>query len=97
MELLRKRRRATEDVRSHVVTVRLSQPKGAEGQRPMRGARERAAHAAPDARGRKLPRLNAVASGSGVDSANCSTRHRKPTPNEDAASRRKRDDGARSG
>jgi hypothetical protein len=32
-----------------------------------------------------------VASGSGVGSANCSTRHRKPTPNKDAASRRKRD------
>jgi hypothetical protein len=97
MELLRKRRRATEGVRGHVVTVRLSQPKGAEGLQPTRGAKKRAAHAAPDERGLKLPRLKAVASGSGVDSANCSTRHRKPTPNEDAASRRKRDDGARSG
>jgi len=31
MELLRKRRRATEGVRGHVVSVWLSQPKGAEG------------------------------------------------------------------
>lgn len=35
MELLRERCRATEDVRGHVVLVRLSQPRGAEGQRPM--------------------------------------------------------------
>jgi len=60
-------------------------------------SQERASHAVPDERGLKLSRLKAVASGSGVDSANCSIRHRKPTPNEDAASRRKRDDGARSG
>ena len=35
MELLRKRRPATEGVRGHVVLVRLSQPRGAEGQRPL--------------------------------------------------------------
>jgi len=34
LELLRKQRRATEDVRGHAVTVRLSQPKGAEGLQP---------------------------------------------------------------
>jgi hypothetical protein len=35
MELLRKRRRATEGVRGHVVLVWLSQPKGAEGLWPL--------------------------------------------------------------
>jgi len=54
-------------------------------------------HAVPDDRGPKLSRLKTVASGSGVESANFSTRHRKPATNEDAASRRKRDDGARLG
>jgi hypothetical protein len=34
---------------------------------------------------------------SGIDSANCSTCHRKPMTNEDAASRRKRDAGVRNG
>jgi hypothetical protein len=34
---------------------------------------------------------------SGIDSANCSTCHRKPMTNEDAASRRKRDVGVRIG
>jgi len=97
MELLRKRRRATESVRGHVVLVRLSQLKGAGGPQPTRGAKKSAAHAAPDDRGLKLPRLKTVASGSGVDSANCSTRHRKPTPNEDAVPRRKRDTGAHLG
>jgi len=78
--------------------VRLSQPMGAEGQQPMREARESAfQHAAPDDRGPKLSRLKTVASGSGIGSANCPTRHRKPATNEDAASRRKRDDGARLG
>src|SRR5437762_11134115 len=93
MELLRKRRRATQSVRGHVVVVRLLQPKGARGLQPTRGVRERAEHAGPDDRGPKLSRLKTVASGSEVGSANCSTRHRKPTPNEDSASRRKRDDG----
>jgi hypothetical protein len=77
--------------------VRLLQPKGARGLQPTQGARERAEHAGPDDRGPKLSRLKTVASGSGVGSANCPTRHRKPATNEDAASRRKRDDGARLG
>jgi hypothetical protein len=77
--------------------ARLPQLKSAGGLQPLRGARERGPHAGPDERGRKLPRLKSVASGSEVGSANCTTRHRKPTPNEDAASRRKRDGAARIG
>jgi len=93
-ELLRKRRRATEDVRGHAVLVWLPQPKGAGGlQLAAVLAKCRAPHAGPDGRGLKLSRLKTVASGSGIGSANCSTRHRKPMTNEDAASRRKRDDG----
>jgi hypothetical protein len=40
LELLRKRRRATEGVRGHVVAVRLPQPKGAGGLQPPRGAQK---------------------------------------------------------
>jgi len=46
MELLRKRRRVTEGVRGHVVMVRLSQLKGAEGPQPTRGAKK-APHVLP--------------------------------------------------
>jgi hypothetical protein len=77
--------------------VRLPQLKGAGGLQPLRGAREREEQAGPDDRGLKLSRLKTVTSGSEVGSANCPTRHRKPTPNEDAASRRKREAVARIG
>jgi hypothetical protein len=81
---------ATEGARDRVVRWG-SLSRRAQGVSSQRGPlpSEEGSRAAPDERGSKLSRRKTVTLVGGIDSANCATRRREPTPYEVAAPRRK--------